>query len=99
MDDYLESVIGLIAEQTGMNGDYLDDDSDLVMDVGMDSLDIPELMLTIEDEYDIEVDDTDIEQIHTIGDICLMVQKKADAVKAASVYSKQVEIPDSNPLL
>ena len=99
MDDYLESVIGLIAEQTGTNGDYMDEDSDLIMDVGMDSLDTPELMLTIEDEYDIEIDDSDIERIHTIGDICSMIQEKADAAKALSAYAYPVEIPDNNPLL
>jgi acyl carrier protein len=70
MSAYLERVIATIVYSTGMPGDMLDEDSALMNDCGMDSLDVSELALVVEEEFDVEVSDATLESWSTIGDIC-----------------------------
>ena len=44
-------------------------EDNLIHDLGADSLDMAELVLSLEDEFDIFVDDMEVENIHTIGEI------------------------------
>ena len=44
-------------------------ESSLVDDLGADSLDVVDLVMTLEDEFDMEIPDEDIENVRTVGDI------------------------------
>ena len=65
----LESrVTDLIAEQLGISKDEAVGSASFIDDLGADSLDIVELVMTLEEEFDVEIPDEDAEKIQTIAD-------------------------------
>lgn len=67
--DVHTKVVGIIAEQMGVSVDNIRLDSSLVGDLGADSLDTPELVMLIEDEFGIYVDGPTEEKFETVQDI------------------------------
>ena len=59
----------IISEQLGVEIDAVTDDKNLMNDLGADSLDTVQLIMDIEEEFDIEIMDDDAESLHTVGDI------------------------------
>jgi acyl carrier protein len=59
----------IISEQLGVEIDAVTDDKNLMNDLGADSLDTVQLIMDIEEEFDIEIMDEDAESLHTVGDI------------------------------
>ncbi|MFW6319002.1 MAG: acyl carrier protein [Bacillota bacterium] len=64
-----EKIKGIIADELGIEEDSIELDSDLTDDLGADSLDAVELIMAIEEEFDIEIDDTAAQKIKTVQDI------------------------------
>ena len=71
----LEKIKVILSEQFDVEIDTLDESTNLVDDLGADSLDVVDLMMSIEDEFDVEVQDEDIEGIRTIDDIVDYIEK------------------------
>ena len=69
-----EKVRKILCEQFELEEDRVTMDSNLVGDLGADSLDVIDLAMSIEDEFDIEVPDDEIEKIKTVGDIVRFVE-------------------------
>ncbi len=65
----LEKVKVILAEQFDVEEDSLQNDTDLQDDLGADSLDVVDLLMSIEDEFDIEIPDEEIENIRTVGEL------------------------------
>lgn len=63
-----EKLQEMIAEQLGVEPSEVSRDSDLYDDLKADSLDIVELVMSVEEEFDIEVSDEEVENIRTVGD-------------------------------
>jgi len=59
----------IIAETIGCDQDMVKDDANFVEDLGADSLNIVELVMGIEDQFDIEIPDDDAETLHTVADL------------------------------
>ena len=59
----------IIAEQLGLDVAEVSPDSNILDDLGADSLDVVEFVMTLEDEFDIEVPDEAAESIRTIADV------------------------------
>ena len=59
----------LIAEQLGVEQERLVNEANILDDLGADSLDVVELVMAIEDAFDIEVPDDDVENMRTVGDV------------------------------
>ena len=59
----------IISEVLGCDQDLVQDDSNLVQDLGADSLNIVEIVMQLEEEYDIEIYDEDAENLHTVKDV------------------------------
>lgn len=72
----LEKVKKLIAEQLCISTDDIKDDANIVDDLGADSLDVVELLMTLEDEFGINVPDDKVEDIKTIPAIVALIDKK-----------------------
>lgn len=65
----LEKIKVILAEQFDVEEDSLQNDTDLQDDLGADSLDVVDLLMSIEDEFEIEIPDEEIENIRTVGDL------------------------------
>jgi acyl carrier protein len=63
-----DRVTDLIVEQLGVAKDEAVLKASFIDDLGADSLDIVELVMSLEEEFDIEIPDEDAEKIQTIGD-------------------------------
>ena len=64
----LEKIKAIIAEVLNIDADSITEDTTFVDDLGADSLDILQIIMGIEEEYDIELDNESVEQIQTVGD-------------------------------
>jgi len=62
-----ERVIDIVAEQLGSNKDQITRDTSFVNDLGADSLDTVELVMELEEEFDINIPDDAAEKIQTVG--------------------------------
>ncbi len=64
----VEKVKSIIVEQLGVPAEDVTESASFIEDLGADSLDIVELVMALEEEYDIEISDEDAEKIQTVGD-------------------------------
>lgn len=65
----LDRVKKVIADQLGLDVEEITMESSFVEDLGADSLDIVELIMALEEDFDIEIPDEDAEKIASVGDI------------------------------
>ena len=65
-----------IAEQLGADPDKITSETSFVSDLGADSLDTVELVMELEEEFDIDIPDADAENIRTIGDAIRYIQQR-----------------------
>ena len=63
-----EKVKKIIVEQLGVEEEEVAMESSFIDDLGADSLDIVELIMALEEEFDIEIPDSEAEKIATVGD-------------------------------
>ena len=68
----------IIIEQLGVSRDELVAKASFIDDLGADSLDIVELVMAMEEEFDIEIPDDDAEKIQTIGDAVSYVKGRLE---------------------
>lgn len=64
-----EKIISLIAEKLGKHAEDIKLEDKLVEDLGADSLDVVELIMAFEDEFNISLPDEDVAKLKTIGSI------------------------------
>ena len=71
----LEKIQAILAEQFEVSADSVSEDTNLVDDLGADSLDVVELIMSIEDEFGISVSDEDAVGLTTVGKIVDYIEK------------------------
>ncbi len=69
-----EKIKQLLAQQLEADEDSMTMDTDIAQDLEADSLDVVELLMSIEDEFDVEIPDDEIENMRTIGDVVTYIQ-------------------------
>ena len=65
----LEKIVEIIAEQLSVDADTITEASSFKEDLGADSLDLFELVMSLEEEYEIEIPSEDLEKIATVNDV------------------------------
>jgi len=68
-EEVFEKVKEIIVEQLGVAENAITEEASFIDDLGADSLDIVELIMALEEEFDIEIPDSDAEKVVTIGDV------------------------------
>ena len=68
-EEVFEKVKGIIVEQLGVSEASVTMDASFIDDLGADSLDIVELVMALEEEFDMEIPDTDAEKVVTVSDV------------------------------
>ncbi|NMA55100.1 MAG: acyl carrier protein [Firmicutes bacterium] len=63
-----ERIKEIIVDQIGVDEDTVTEEAKFIDDLGADSLDIVELVMALEEEFDLEIPDEDAEKIVTVGD-------------------------------
>ena len=71
-----ERLRALMAEQLGVEPGEMRSDSSILEDLGADSLDVVEMVMAIEEAFDIEIDDSDAEALRTVADVEAYVAKR-----------------------
>jgi len=74
--EVMEKVKKIIVDQLGVEEDKVKEDSSFIDDLGADSLDIVELIMAFEEEFDIEISDEDAEKIKIVGDVIRYLENK-----------------------
>jgi acyl carrier protein len=72
-------VKNIIVEQLGVDSDRVKAEASFIDDLGADSLDIVELVMAMEEEFDLEIPDEAAEKLRTVGDVTKYLQAKGKA--------------------
>jgi acyl carrier protein len=76
VSDIKNKVIEIIAERLSKDKDGITENSNVVADLGADSLDIAEIMMDLEDAFGIKLEDDQAEGPKTVGDIINYIEQK-----------------------
>ncbi len=68
-------VLDAISRHSGLSKDQLTDSKDIVKDLGLDSLDVMELMMELEDTCNVKIPDEDLPKLKTIGDLITKIDQ------------------------
>lgn len=69
-----EKIKEILAEQLDADAEDMTMDTNIAKDLGADSLDVVELLMSIEDEFEVEIPDEEIENIKTIGELASYIE-------------------------
>lgn len=75
--DVFEKVKKILCDQLDLEEDQVTEEAEVIEDLGADSLDIVDLVMTLEEEFDTEIPDEDIENLKTVGDIVKYIEDHA----------------------
>jgi len=73
-----EKIRATIASQLSIDEEEIKMESSFMNNLGADSLDIVELIMALEEEYDIEIPDEDVEKIVTVSDIVEYIKTRSE---------------------
>ena len=76
MADTKERVIKIIANQFGREADTITETMDIANDLGADSLELAELLLAFQEEFNIDIDDSETQNLATVGDVIKEIEAK-----------------------
>ena len=71
-----QKVKDIIVEQLSVNAEQVTPEAKFIEDLGADSLDIVELVMAFEEEFGVEVPDSDAEKLLTVGDVVKYIEDK-----------------------
>jgi acyl carrier protein len=74
--DVEAKIKSIIVDQLGVEADSVKPEASFIEDLGADSLDIVELVMTMEEEFDLTIPDEDAESMKTVKDVISYVKKK-----------------------
>ena len=81
MSETADRVKKIVVEHLGVEPDKVTEDASFIDDLGADSLDIVELVMEFEKEFNIDIPDEDAEKLRTVGDAIGYLNQKVGAAK------------------
>lgn len=73
-----EKLKKILADQFDVEENKITLETNMVDDLGADSLDVVDLLMSVEDEFEIEIPDSDVENMKTVGDVVKYVEDHID---------------------
>ena len=73
-----DKIKDIIVEQLDVEEDAVTMEASITEDLGADSLDVVDLVMSIEESFDVEIPDEEVENIKTVGDIVKYVENKVE---------------------
>jgi acyl carrier protein len=70
-----EKLRTLLAQQLEISEDKIEMDTNIIDDLGADSLDVVELIMSLEDEYGIVITDEAVREMYTVREVCEFIEK------------------------
>ena len=65
----LDKIKSILSSQFGIDEDQITENTDVVNDLGADSLDVVEMLMSVEDEFGLMIEDEEIADMKTVGDV------------------------------
>lgn len=72
----LDKIEDMLEKQLGIDKSKITEDSDIIKDIGADSLDIVEFLMDAENEWGITIEEEDVKNLHTIGDVVKYIESR-----------------------
>ena len=73
-----DKIKDIIVEQLDVEEDAVTKEASITEDLGADSLDVVDLVMSIEESFDVEIPDEEVENIKTVGDIVKYIENKVE---------------------
>lgn len=73
----LEKVRDILVEQLDVEEEKVSMEASIIDDLGADSLDVVDLVMSLEDEFDVEIPDDQVKNMKTVGDIVKYIEENA----------------------
>ena len=74
----LEKVTEILCDQLEVDAEKVTMEASITDDLGADSLDVVDLVMSLEEEFDVEIPDEEVENIKTVGDIVKYIEDHQD---------------------
>ena len=74
----LEKVTEILCDQLDLDAEKVTMEASITDDLGADSLDVVDLVMSLEEEFDVEIPDEEVENIKTVGDIVKYIEDKQE---------------------
>lgn len=72
----LDKIKDMLEKQLGIDKSKITEDSDIIKDIGADSLDIVEFLMDAENEWGITIEEEDVKNLHAIGDVVKYIESR-----------------------
>lgn len=72
----LDKIKDMLEKQLGIDKSKITEDSDIIKDIGADSLDIVEFLMDAENDWGITIEEEDVKNLHTIGDVVKYIESR-----------------------
>lgn len=72
----IDTVKNIIAEQLDLDADDITMQASIMEDLGADSLDVVEILIAFEDEFDVKLPEEEVEKLKTVGDIVKYIEDR-----------------------
>ena len=72
----LDKIKDMLEKQLGIDKSKITEDSDIIKDIGAGSLDIVEFLMDAENEWGITIEEEDVKDLHTIGDVVKYIESR-----------------------
>lgn len=72
----LDKIKDMLEKQLGIDKSKITEDSDIIKDIGADSLDIVDFLMDAENEWGITIEEEDVKNLHTIGDVVKYIESR-----------------------
>ena len=75
-NNIFEKLKATVVNQIGIDAEIVKPESDIIKDLGCDSLDIVEMLMSVEDEFGVTIDDSDVSEMKTVLDVVNFIDQR-----------------------